>query len=177
MRLAGVSLREVQAWLNAQGVSAWDRGEKDRPYYRAARRWADDGAMSLRELWCMEERELVDEGARRFFGGVDRMQRAAGGGSLGSMDDVLTQLIWEMWPVFSFPGRPVARRWRVCPPETAATPMPCAPFSRPIRCWPKPTRAIHFLTRALYRPLYRSHPIRADLTAPSPPASGAKCLS
>lgn len=101
MRLADVSLREIQAWLNAQGVRAWERGKEGGRYYRGGRRWADDGAMGLRELWCMEERELVDEGVRRFFGGLDRMQRAAGGGSLGSVDGVLTQLIWEMWPVLN----------------------------------------------------------------------------
>ena len=49
----------------------------------------------------MEERERVEEGARRFLGGLDRMQRAAGGGPLGTLDDVLTQLIWEMWPVLN----------------------------------------------------------------------------
>ena len=57
--------------------------------------------MGLRELWSVEERERVEEGARRFLGGLDRMQRAAGGGPLGTLDDVLTQLIWEMWPVLN----------------------------------------------------------------------------
>lgn len=47
MHSAGVALRKIQAWLNAQGLQLRDRGRPEHPYYRGARRWAEHGGVTL----------------------------------------------------------------------------------------------------------------------------------
>ncbi|MGI8425279.1 MAG: hypothetical protein ACR2M4_01505 [Actinomycetota bacterium] len=79
MRQAGVTLREIQAWLNAQGSQLQEPGLEARLYYRAASRWADSGGKALQEFMAADGDELIAQIFRGHLEALDRLERTADG--------------------------------------------------------------------------------------------------